>query len=155
MPGTVYTFHRAADHQIIDTAEPSTLQTTAAHIAARIHRGLPDADLKTTRVYVHNGLGIVSAGLCRQGTWHDVPRDDWHQFDGIAREVRAAAGWPNDPTPRGLKQPRSFAVEYRSPTGRIQTHRTSARNADDAKERTVEALGIDFGAIQSTEERGA
>jgi len=62
----------------------------------------------------------------------------------------------DDDTSAELDRPlKAFAVEYRSPTGRIQTHRTSARTADDAMERAVEALGIDFGAIQSTEERGA
>jgi len=48
-----------------------------------------------------------------------------------------------------------FAVEYRSPTGRIQTHHIAAKNADEAMDKTVDALGIDFAAIQSTEERGA
>lgn len=109
MPGTIYTFHRASDHEIIDTAEPATLQSKAAHIAARIHRGLPDADLKSTRIYCHNGTGIVAVGLCKQGQWHDLLRDDWHQFDDVAREKRHAAHLPNDPKPRGLKQPRSIA----------------------------------------------
>lgn len=96
MTATTYTFHRAADHKILDTAEPATLRTKAANIAARIHRGLPDADAKRTRVYVHNGLGVIAAGLCRQGTWHDILRDDYRQFDQQARELRAAAGLAND-----------------------------------------------------------
>lgn len=93
---TVYTFHRAADHAIIETADPVTLQAKAANIAARIHRGLPDADQKTTRLYIHNGRGIVSAGLCRQGQWHDTLRDDYQQFEPKARQLRAEAGLPND-----------------------------------------------------------
>jgi len=48
-----------------------------------------------------------------------------------------------------------FAVEYRSPTGRIETHRVEARTADEAMAKTVTALKIDFAAIQTTEERGA
>lgn len=96
MTGTTYTFHRAADHQIIDTAEPTTLQAKAANIAARIHRGLPDGNDRTTRIYVHNGLGVIGAGLCRQGTWTDILRDDYRQFDQQARELRAAAGLAND-----------------------------------------------------------
>jgi len=51
--------------------------------------------------------------------------------------------------------PKTFAVEYQTPTGRIQTHRVEARTADEAIDKTVAALGIDFAAIQSTEERGA
>jgi len=50
---------------------------------------------------------------------------------------------------------KTFAVEYRSPTGSIQTHRVEARTADEAMDKTVTALGIDFSSIQSTEERGA
>lgn len=96
MSSTVYTFHRASDHSIINTAAPATLNNTAAQIAERIHRGLPDRDLKSTRIYVHNGAGVIAAGLCRQGLWHDILRDDYRQFDAKAREQRTAAGWPND-----------------------------------------------------------
>lgn len=93
---TTYSFHLAADHTIIETADPVTLQAKAANVAARIHRGLPDAERKTTRLYIHNGRGIVSAGLCRQGQWHDVLRDDYMGFDPRAREARTVAGLPND-----------------------------------------------------------
>lgn len=95
MPGTVYSFHAAEDHSILDTATPETMQAKAANIAARIHRGLPYPD-KATRVYCHNGRGIVAVGLCRQGLWNDLLRDDWQQFDAVAREKRAAAHLPND-----------------------------------------------------------
>lgn len=94
---TTYSFHRAADHAILETANPANLQQIAAHIARRIHRGLPDGDLRTTRIYIHNGLGVIGAGLCRQGVWHDILRDDYRQFDAKARDVRTAAGLPNDP----------------------------------------------------------
>ena len=93
---TVYTFHRAADHKIIDTAEPENLQAKTANIAARIHRGLPDADLKRTRIYIHNGRGIIAAGLCRAGLWHDILRDDYMAFETKAAAERKAAGYPLD-----------------------------------------------------------
>lgn len=99
MAGTIYTIHTAHDHSILDTAEPGNLQAKAAHIAARIHRGLPDADLKRTRVYVHNGRAIIAAGLCRDGLWHDILRDDYMQFEPKARALRIAAGWPVDAEP--------------------------------------------------------
>lgn len=94
---TTYSIHRAADHEIIETARPETLQQIVAHIAARIHRGLPDADLKTTRLYIHNGRGIVAAGLCRQGTWHDTVREDYMHLDPHARMKRTEARLSNDP----------------------------------------------------------
>lgn len=96
MTGTIYTIHRAEDHQIIETAEPGNLQQRAAHVAARIHRGLPDADLRTTRLYIHNGRGVVAAGLCRQGVWHDILRDDYMPFAPKARALRMTAGLPVD-----------------------------------------------------------
>lgn len=97
MTGTIYSIHRASDHAIIETATPHNLQQIAAHIARRIHAGLPDADLKTTRLYVHNGLGVVAAGLCRQQLWHDTLRENYMAFDDKARAARDAAGLPNDP----------------------------------------------------------
>jgi len=96
MTGTTYTIHRAEDHQIIETAEPGNLQAKAANVAARIHRGLPDADRKTTRLYVHNGRGIIAAALCRQGLWHDILRDDFMRCEPAARDERERAGYPND-----------------------------------------------------------
>ena len=95
MPATTYTFHRASDHTIFATAEPGTLLTVAQTIAQAISR--EDDSGATRRVYVHNGLGVIGAGLCRSGLWHDILRDDYRQFDGKARAVRAAAGYPNDP----------------------------------------------------------
>jgi len=93
---TVYTFHRAEDHAIYATAEPGNLQQVAAFVARNLtSRDHHDADT-TRRVYIHNGLGVVSAGLCRAGLWHDILRDDYRPFDGKARAMRAADGWPND-----------------------------------------------------------
>lgn len=50
---------------------------------------------------------------------------------------------------------RIFAVEYTTMAGRLNVHRVAAHGIEDAMQRTVEALGIDFAAIQSVEERGA
>lgn len=95
---TTYTFHDARDHRIIDTATPETLQLAAAEVAETLHRGRPvDTDDTTHRVYVHNGKGVVAAGLCRGGSWHDVLRDNYREFDEAARTRRAALGLPNDP----------------------------------------------------------
>jgi|SRR6056297_1895063 len=97
---TIYTFHRASDHEIIETATPGNLQKMAAHIARRIHAGLPDREQKTSRVYVHNGLGIITVGIIRQDLWHDALRDDYLQFEPKARAIREARGFPNDPPPQ-------------------------------------------------------
>lgn len=97
MTSTIYSIHRASDHEIIETATPHNLQQMTAHTARRIHAGFPDADLKTTRLYVHNGRGVVAAGLCRQQLWHDTLRADYMDFDDKARAAREAAGLPNDP----------------------------------------------------------
>lgn len=98
MPATtVYSFHAATDHKILDTATPGDLQTTAARIADTLHRARPtDAENTAHRVYVHNGLGVIGAGLCRNGLWHDVLRDDYRQFDEAARTRRAARNLEND-----------------------------------------------------------
>ena len=94
---TIYSFHAAADHSIMDTATPGTLQQIAARIAETLHKGRPvDAEPTTHRVYVHNGLGVIAAGLCRQGAWHDILRDDYRQFDEAARTRREARNLPND-----------------------------------------------------------
>ena len=94
MTSTVYTFHSANDHAILAIAEPGNLQTVAATIARAICR--EDDTGTKRRVYIHNGLGIISAGLCRAGRWHDILRDDYHQFDDKARTERTAAGFTND-----------------------------------------------------------
>lgn len=94
---TTYSFHAAADHSIMDTAKPDTLQQVAARIAETLHRGRPvDALTQTYRVYIHNGLGVIGAGLCRDGVWHDILRDDYRQFDAAARTRREARNLPND-----------------------------------------------------------
>ena len=97
MATTVYTFHRAEDHAILATAEPGNLQSVAARVAA----ALTGTDSATRRAYVHNGLGIVAAGLCRGGIWQDILRDNYHQFDAKARALRDADGLPNDSKEQG------------------------------------------------------
>lgn len=155
MTTTFYSFHRAEDHAIRATAEPGNLQAVAAQVARSMTSGTTD---ETRRVYVHNGLGVVAAGLCRAGIWHDILRDDYRQFDEQARAERAAYGLPNDEKPRELKQPRRlkpYRVEYMTPEGRFDSTTVEAGNAADAMDAAVTALGIDFDAIQTTEERGA
>lgn len=149
MATTIYSIHRAEDHAILATAEPGNLQAVAARVATSIATG---AD-QTRRAYVHNGLGIVAAGICRGGIWHDILRDDYHQFDDKARDKREADGLPNDEKPRSRLK--SYRVEYMTPTGRLKSTTVEAGNADAAMNAAVTALGIDFSAIQTTEERGA
>ena len=87
---TTYTFHRADDHAILDTAEPANLQLRAQTVAAALR------DLGTVRVYVHNGRGVVAALLCRDGAVHDILRDDFMRCDGAARRTRERRGLAND-----------------------------------------------------------
>lgn len=88
---TTYSFHRAADHTIIDIAKPANLQLKAQAVAGALrHRG-------TVRIYVHNGRGVVAALLCRDGAAHDILRDDYMAFDDRARDERTAFGLTNDP----------------------------------------------------------
>lgn len=91
---TIYTFHRVEDHAILATAGPANLQKVAATVATAITK---QDGSQTRRAYCHNGRGIVAAGLCRAGIWHDILRDDYHQFDDKARDVRDAEGLPNEP----------------------------------------------------------
>jgi len=93
---TEYSFHHAYDHAIIGTATPGSLQIIAAQIAAMITGTGTNGGTSTQRVYVHNGLGIVGAGLCRNGLWTDILRDDYRQFDDKARTEREQAGLTND-----------------------------------------------------------
>lgn len=91
MTGTTYTFHRAEDHAILATAKAFNLQIVASTVAASLNDST-----KTRRAYVHNGAGVIGAGLCRDGVWHDILRDDYRQFDKAARALRDTAGLPND-----------------------------------------------------------
>ena len=50
---------------------------------------------------------------------------------------------------------KTFVIEYRSATGRLRSVKIKAPSVDAAIETAVETLGIDFAAIQTTEERGA
>lgn len=93
MTTTIYSFHRAEDHAILEIAEPGNLQSVAANVARSISRA--DGS-QTRRAYVHNGRGIVAAGLCRAGIWHDTLRENYASFDKAARAERTAAGYPND-----------------------------------------------------------
>ena len=95
MNATIYTFHRVEDHRIMATAEPHNLQHVAAHLAD-LATGSGD---ETRRFYIHNGRGVVGAGLCRHGQWHDILRDDYRQFDTNARADRTAMGYDNDERP--------------------------------------------------------
>lgn len=92
MTATTYTFHSPMNHEIIATAEPATLQ----QIAAKIAETATAANNVTSRFYVHNGKGVIGAGVCKHSLWIDVERDQYRQFDQQARELRTAAGLAND-----------------------------------------------------------
>lgn len=93
---TIYSFHRGEDHAILATGNPTNLQD----VAARVAKALAGQNDPTRRVYIHNGRGIVGAGLCRQGIWHDTLRENYMRFDAAARTRREAEGLPNDPQPK-------------------------------------------------------
>ena len=98
--GTVYTIHSAYNHEILATANPGNLQRVAAIVAFSLTSTTqPD---QARRAYVHNGLGVIAAGLCRQGIWHDILRDNYRAFDSKARAERSAAGYANDEPPRNI-----------------------------------------------------
>ena len=150
MTSTIYTIHRAEDAAILATAEPGNLQAVVATVDA----GIANTEQSARRAYIHNGRGIVAAGLIRQGLWHDSNR---HEFiaagcEASAANAREEAGYPIDAehAPR-----RRFAVEYRTNSGGLRCARVIAHNVDDARERFVATYRIDFDAIQSIEERGA
>lgn len=88
---TVYSFHRADTHRIIDTAVPANLRIKAAKIAERIN-GKPH----NRTVYVHNGLGVVAVGFCRDGVWQDSECWPYMVFDDQARAERESAYLDND-----------------------------------------------------------
>jgi len=93
MTGTIYSIHRAEDHAIMATANPGNLQQVATTVARNLATG---GDRQTRRAYVHNGRGIIAAGLCRGGAWHDILRDDFMRCEPAARAERERAGYPND-----------------------------------------------------------
>jgi hypothetical protein len=86
---TTYTFHRAEDHAILAMADLNNLQ----QVIAKIGRSLPrSGDGSPRRVYVHNGAGVVGAGLVLGGFWTDTSPDDYHQFAPKAAQQRLASG---------------------------------------------------------------
>lgn len=86
---TTYSFHRAYDHSIVCLANPVNLQGVAQDLAK-------DTSNHGKRIYVHNGLGVVAALLVKPHGAFDVLRDDYLQFDYIARDKRTAYGLTND-----------------------------------------------------------
>ena len=83
---TTYSIHDARDHSIVATANPGTLTEVAKQV------GVDFADQGTRRFYVHNGVGVVAAILCRDGSAHETLRDNYRKFDESAKAVRAAKG---------------------------------------------------------------
>ena len=94
MTDTVYTIHRASDGAILATAKPDTVAETAQTVARTV---ATVTDGSTMRAYIHNGRGIVGAGIMRAGCWRDTLRTDYAQCEQTAREKRASHGHPNDP----------------------------------------------------------
>lgn len=86
---TTYSFHRAYDHSIVETADPANLQARAGGLC--FHK----ANIGE-RFYVHNGRGVVAALLVKHHGVFDLLRDDYLQFDGAARWTRAHYGLSND-----------------------------------------------------------
>lgn len=91
MTPTIYSFHNAADHQIIATATPENLQDVAEQITA--------ATTGTKRLYVHNGLGVICVARIAKAAWHDLDRESptFANLEPAGRAIREAAGYPLDP----------------------------------------------------------
>lgn len=89
----IYSFHRAEDHTILAISQAGNIH----EVAAKVARSLNGAADETRRVYVHNGMRIAAAGLCRKGVWHDAMRDDYAAFEAKARAERNRDGLPNSP----------------------------------------------------------
>ena len=91
---TTYSIHRAEDHAIMAIATPGNLQQVASNVAMQLATSAVPGS--TRRAYVHNGTGIVAAGLCRGGLWHDTLRENYQPFEPKARAEREAYGLTND-----------------------------------------------------------
>lgn len=86
---TTYSFHRAYDHSIVETADPQNLQLRAQSLCShKTNHG--------ERFYLHNGRGVVAALLVKPHGAFDLLRDDYLQFDAAARWTRAHYGLTND-----------------------------------------------------------
>lgn len=90
MTATTYTVHSANNHAVEWSGQADDLIHAAALVAGSNMTG-------TKRFYVHNGKGVVAAFLTRNGSAHEVLRQDYMQFDSKARAAREADGHPNDP----------------------------------------------------------
>jgi hypothetical protein len=88
MTKTIYTIHSAYDHSIVRLANPGTLQQDVQSVASEFSR---DSNA-TLRFYVHNGLGVVAAFMAKNGTGHDILRDDYMPYSESAALKRVEAG---------------------------------------------------------------
>lgn len=91
MTATVYTFHAETSGEILATAAVENVQ----HVARIVAFSLTGEKTPTRRAFVHNGKGIVAAGLCRNGVWHDMLKTDFQRMEPTARAARTAAGIEN------------------------------------------------------------
>ena len=112
MTDTIYTIHRASDGAILATAKPGTVAETAQTVARTV---ATVTDGSTMRAYIHNGRGIVGAGIMRAGRWSDTLREDYERCNGTARAMRASHGYPIDPVPSRTARPtntKTFAARF-------------------------------------------
>lgn len=91
MPATTYSIHAAFNHGIVATATVDNLQQVAQQVAQEYTSGHNSA----LRFYVHNGLGVIAAFMARNGTAHNILRNDYLQFNEKAREQRTAENLSN------------------------------------------------------------
>lgn len=91
MTATVYTFHAETSGEILATAAVENVQ----HVARIVAFSLTGEKTPTRRAFVHNGKGIVAAGLCRNGVWHDMLKTDFQRMEPTARAARTTAGIEN------------------------------------------------------------
>lgn len=85
---TTYTYHAAADHQVkVAFGLDRSMADTATELA---RADLDAAGGKTRRYYVHNGTGVIAAFLTRNGSAHQIMRQDYLDFSDQAKQARAA-----------------------------------------------------------------
>lgn len=81
-----YSIHNAYDHSIVRTFDvDDDTKAISLSIAEEFE------SKGTCRFYVHNGVGVVSAIMTRDGMARQIVRDDYMKFSPKAIEARTEA----------------------------------------------------------------
>lgn len=84
---TTYTAHDARDHSVVATFG---INDDTVEVLTKVAEAFKDQG--TRRFYIHNGAGVVSALLARDGKMTQILRDDYIQFSAKGRNARAECG---------------------------------------------------------------